>query len=129
MAHELVGDRRVRDRLELVEPAAAPRRRVAEDDAGQRRPVDRPIGPDDGGAEVGDDPVVRSPGGLEDLSADRIDIDDAHPLGSQQRSDGGLAGTDPTGEPDDEWPPACVGHGAGVNPMWSSSRARRQKLR
>ena len=49
---------------------------VGEHDAGQGRPVDRPVRPDHAGPEVVHDGLVGGPVRLEDLPGDRVGIHD-----------------------------------------------------
>jgi hypothetical protein len=83
-----------------VEEAA--RRGVGEDDRAESRPVDRPVGPEDGPPEAGHDLAPGRTAGAHELVGGLVGgIDDRAFIG-QEPGDDGFAAGDPPGQGDAE---------------------------
>lgn len=96
-AGHLRANRRVHDAIEVLQGL-----RVGEDDRGDHGAVQRAVGCDDLRAEALGHPRQHRRAGLLQVADDGVRVHDHRaPLG-EQRADGGLAGTDTTGEADED---------------------------
>ena len=94
-AQELLADRGVRDRFELLAG-----RVVDEGDGRELRPVERAVGVEDAGAEAPDELRERRRPGLDDLTRDPVGVDDDRAPVCEHRRDGRLPRADPARQPD-----------------------------